>query len=658
MGFLEDLKKRLSTPGAEAFSRERFEASRPGYLGGLGRPASQTSDVIPPYLFDAAAAARRRRRKIIFSIGIFLAALLAAAGAYGGFRWYRVSRTVQKDQVEVSLTGAERVTSGEDVTIKLQLKNASRVGWENVVVSFRVPPGFTVKSANPSPAGSPFGVGPLPPSLAPRSPEEPLVWAVGSLPARAVTEMSVTGRLLGEEGTSALFSATVTLTPENRPGTTVEKPTVASIVLAAIPVDLTIDVPRTASSGTPITVRVVYQNRTERDLQGARFVLEAPPGFAVNSTTPAISGRELVWDVPALPPQGQGEITVAGVISGDPETVKPFNAKVGFVTPDGRFLVARQVQRSLTIEQAALGLSQLLNGELDLLKVAPGTEVDGRVQYKNTGTAGLREVIITLAFEGEGLDARSVKVEGGFFDSRRKTITWSAASTPVLRALRPGEGGEVPFKFRISPVEDLPFAREEDRNFALRTRAVGDSPDLPTPPGAPKQVITDQFEILLNTVPTIFLDAFYDDGRAGLPASQGPLPPQVSKETVLTVRARLGNTSNEMIDATYRTILPEGVRWVGKEYHTTGTVRFNERTRDVSWTVPLIPARAGTALPGPEFAFQVGMTPSLNQVGSEVALTRGHTLEGTDAFTTALLRAEAAAVTTRTVDPENAEVVR
>lgn len=659
MGFLEDLKKRLSTPGAEAFSRERFEASRPGYLGRPAPSRSQTSDVVPPYLYDAAQAARRRRRKIIIGIGVFLFALLAAGGALGGVAWYVASRTVQKEQVELSLTGPERVTSGEDVTVRLQIKNASRVGWENVVVSFKSPPGFTVKSAQPVPAGAPIGLGPLPASVEPRGPEEPLAWAVGSLPARASTEMSVTGRLLGEEGTSALFSATVTLTPENRPEKPpVEKSSVASVVLEAIPVDLTIDVPQAAASGTPITVRIVYQNRTEKDLTGARFVLEAPQGFVVNSTTPSVSGRELLWDVPPLPPQGQGEIAVAGVISGDPETVRPFKAKVGFVTPDGRFLVAREVQRSLKIERAALSLSQILNNELDLLKVNPGTEIDGRVRYTNTGTAGLREVILTLAFEGEGLDARSVKVEGGFFDSRKKTMTWSAASTPALRALRPGESGEVKYTFQILTSDQLPFAREEDRNFALRARAVGDSPDLPTPPGAPKQVITDQFEILLNTVPSIALAAFYDDGRAGLPVSQGPIPPEVGKETIVTVSARLGNTSNEIIDATYRTVLPEGVRWVGKEYHTTGEVRYNERTRDVSWTVPLIAARAGVALPSPEFAFQVGITPSLNQVGSEVALTRGHTLEGTDAFTTARLRAEAAAVTTRNVDPKNAEVVR
>ncbi|TSC61513.1 MAG: Uncharacterized protein G01um1014106_744 [Parcubacteria group bacterium Gr01-1014_106] len=312
----------------------------------------------------------------------------------------------------------------------------------------------------------------------------------------------------------------------------------------------------------------------------------------------------------------------------------------------------------MSIEHAALTLTQTLNNERDTLKVPPGTEIQGVVQYRNTGTAGLREVIVRLNFEGVGLDPQTVKVEGGAFDSQRKQITWSAASSPQLRALRAGDVGDLKYTFRLLTPQNLPFASETDKNFSLITRAIGDSPDLPTPPGAPKQVVTDQFDILLNTVPSIRLDAFTDDGRAGLPTSTGPMPPQVGKETVLTVRARLNNTSNDVIDATHKTVLPEGVRWVGKEYHTIGEVRFNERTRDVVWTVPLLPARAGAALPEPEFAFQVAITPSLNQAGQEVALTRGHTLDGTDAFTTVRVRAEAAAVTTRNVDPKKAEVVR
>lgn len=655
MGFLEDLKKRLTTPGAEAFSEERFLKSKPRYVReGLPPGETQTTDVAPPYLFDAAAAARRRRRRFFLGILLLVAVVLVAGGTYAGIRWYRESRTVQQHHVTITFDGPDRVTSGEDLALKLRLENNSRVDWENVTLELVTPEGFGLKQASPAPVPAPPGTATE--KSAGASPA--LVWVVGTLPSRARSEFTVQGKLLGEEGTPARFTATVRLTPEHRPGEPAEKAATASVILAGIPVDLTIDVPQRASSGTPMTVRIVYQNRTPKDLTGARITLEAPTGFTLSAATPPVQERELSWELTGVPPQGQGEIAVSGIIEGEPDTAKPFVARVGFLAPGGRFLVQRTVQRTLTIARAAMSLTQALNDERDILKVNPGAEVQGKVRYKNTGSGGLREVIVKLTFEGVGLDPTAVRVQGGFFDSRLEQITWSAASSPALRALRPGDQGELTYSFRILPTAALPFTRESDRNFQLVTQAIGDSPDLPTPPGAPKQVATDRFEILLNSVPSLDLAAFYDDGRAGLPVSTGPLPPQVGQETILTVRVRVSNTSNALVDTAYRTVLPESVRWVGQEYHTTGDVRYNERTRDVLWTIPLIAARAGTALPGPEFAYQVAIIPSLNQVGQEVALTRGHTLEGTDAFTAARLRAEAETMTTRHVDPKKAEVVR
>lgn len=661
MGFLENLQRRLTTPGAEAYSRERFRTSRPPYLREQPPPGSQTTDVVPPSFYDAAAAARRRRRRALIATLLLGGVLLVAGGTYAGIRWYQEVQTVQKHHIQLALESPERVTSGDDVTIRLGVTNESRVPWENVTVEVQTPRGFALKSSTPAPVsrGSASAAAERSPRGAADDRGETIVWAVGTLPPKAGSDFSVTGRLFGEGGETALFTASVRLTPANRPGGTLEKSTLVSVVLSEIPVDLTIDVPRTAASGTPITVRVVYQNRLPRDLTGARLVVEIPSGFALRSTDPRVSDPEqLAWDLPALPPQGEGSITFRGIIEGTPETTHPFTAQVGSLLPDGRFLVQRTVQRSLVIARIGLTLTQLLNRGQGPLKVTPGQEIEGLVRYRNTGTVGLREVIVRLTFEGIGLDASAVKVTGGFFDGRTKTITWSAASTAQLRALRPGEAGELAFSFRILPPEALPFARDADRNFSLTTKAVGDSPDLLTPPGAPKEVATSEYDILVNTVPSVELHAFYDDGRAGLPKSQGPLPPEVGKETVLTVRVRLHNTSNEIIDATYQTVLPEGVRWGEAEYHTSGNVSFNGRTRDVLWTIPVVPARAGAALPGPEFAFQVAITPSLNQVGSEVALTRGQILEGTDAFTAVRVRAEAEAVTTRLVDPERAEVVR
>lgn len=651
MGFIDDLKKKLATPGAEEFVKARFRAQRPTVA--LDAGATPPPSAPPPVFFDAEEAARRRRKRLVWVLLLAGAAALVAGGSYVSVQWYREVRTVQKHHVLLSVSGPDRAVAGEAVVLKLRVENGSWVPWENVVLTVQPPESFHLKTAQPTPASSPsVGAAGAVASVA------PMVWDLGTVPPRASQDFTVTGQIFGEQGMTALFTAHAKLTPGNRPGTTVENEVFTPISITEIPVDLSIDVPQSAASGTPITIRVVYRNRTELDLTSAELRLEAPEGFAPQTITPPIIGRELIWILPAVPPQGEGEVSVVGVIKGEPDLPKPFRASVGFRTPDGTFLAQRSVQRSLTISRSALSLTQMMNKERDTLKADPGTEVHGSVQFKNTGTRGLREVIIRLSVEGTGMDERSIRVEGGSYDGRSKTITWSPASSPQLRTLRPQESGDVAYLFQLLPVSELPLTTEPAGHYAVTARAVADSPDLPTPPGAPKEIVADQFQLLVNTVPTLRLGAFYDDGRAGLTPSTGPLPPQVGQETVLTVSVRIGNTSNEVTDGTYHTTLPESVQWVGKEYHTLGDVRFNERTREITWTVPLLAARAGIALPEPEFAYQVAITPSLNQVGQDVALTRGHLFEGTDAFTVARVRAETEGVTTELVDPKRSEVVR
>lgn len=640
MGFLDDLKKRMSTSGAERYSEERFREAQPQLAS--EEPAAQTSDVTPPLLVDVEAEARRRRRRLFWSITVLVGVLLVAGGTVWGVRAYRAAHTVAQRLISLRVEAPEKALSGNDVQIKIAVANDSRVTWNNVVVEAELPDGLTVKNASPKPASTTGTVR----------------WAIGTLRPRESSALSLVGRLVGEEGTSPTVTATVILTPENVPGVELKKSQFAAVRIDAVPLDVAVEAPKQAASGEQVTVRVAYQNRTAADLTDVRVLLTPPPGFVVQSTDPVVAGRDLVWNLSTVPQQGQGILTVVGFIEGEPEAVRPFRAAIGFISQDGKFLAQRQVQATTTIARRALTVSQTFNNERDFLKVDPGADIQARVLFKNTGDVGLRDIIVKLVFEGRGLDAATVETQGGFFDSQTNTITWTAASSAALKTLRPGESGELAFRFRTPTVSGLPLTGPADKNFSLVSKVTADSPDIPAPVGAPKEIVSDRFEIFVNSVLSLDLAALYDDGRAGLPVGKGPVQPQVGQESVYTVRVRANNTSNDVVDAIYRTVLPEGLRWTNDKYTTVGSVAYNERTREVRWNIGAVPARAGTALPSPEFSFQVGLTPSLHQVGEKAALTKGHTFDGTDVFTAARLHAEGPALTTEDVDPRRAEVLR
>lgn len=640
MGFLDDLKKRMSTPGADRFSEERFKQARPKVTPREG--AAQTRDVTPPLLVDVEAEARRRHRRFVFSVALGVSVIVIAGGTVFGIRWYRETHTVGEKTIGLKVEAPESVLSGADVTYRIIVRNNSRVIWNNVTLEAKVPENIFVKNIDPQPASAAGAV----------------TWDLGTLRPKASVTFAILGRLVGEEGTSPTLTATVILTPENAPGTKVDKAQFAAVRVQAVPVDLAIEAPKQAASGENMKVHVAYQNRTRVDLTGARVVVTPPAGFTVEATNPLIAGRDLAWDLPPIPQQGEGSVSIAGFLEGNPDDARSFKVAIGFLTPDGKFVAQREVQTTTTITRRALTITQEFQKRQDILKANPGEMVPGKVLYKNTGNVGLRDVIVELKFEGKGLDGRTVETTGGFYNSGKETITWTASSVPQLKTLRPGESGELVFKFKILSAKDLPFTSELDKNFSLVSRVTADSPDIPTPIGQPKEIFSDRFEILLNSVLTLAIDGFFDDGRAGLPVSTGPVPPRVGEETITTIRARVSNTSNDVVDAVYRTKLPEGIRWTDNKYTTSGDVAYNPRAREVTWNIGAIPARAGTGLPGPEFSFQVGLTPSLNQVGKEVPLTRGHSVEGTDVFTAARLQASADALTTRDSYQKNGGVVR
>ncbi len=646
MGFLEDLQKKLSTPGADHFSEERFRKAKPRVYSEL--PETQTVDKIPPVMFDMEKEARRKRRRFYLILGIAVAVLAVASATLIGIRVFNDLRSVKPGAIGITIDHPATATSGDTVKYEIALKNSSRVRWQNVAVEAILPEGFEPKESIPAAVS---GTGTA-------------RWGAGTLDPGQTVSFKLFGRLLGEEGDSPRLSVTATLNPESAPVRTEKKTEYASVVIDTVPLDLAVTAPRQAANGEKIKLDIAYRNRTQNDLNDVRVVLYPPvPGFSFLSsgTEPTASDKEtgtLTWDLKTVAQQTNAIIAIEGTMSGDPDASRQFRAEIGFLDEKGKMIAQKKVAAITVIARRALSVNQYVKEAQDSLRVDPGEELKGRVVVKNTGDIGLRNVIVKMTLGGKALNAKTVKAPGGFYSSQSGTITWSAGSVPGLSALRSQGQVELPFEFQVIRREDIPYSTEADRNFNITAVSVADSPDLPTPPGAAKEVSSGTFEILLNSVLGIKTDAFYDDGRAGLPISTGPKTPTVGQETVYTVRARITNTTNEIIDGTYRVTLPEGVRWLNNKYTTAGEAQYTERNRELVWRLGVIAPRAGTAFPGPEFAFQVGITPSLNQLGSAPMLAKGSVMEGRDAYTGAQIRAVAEPVTTESVDARNYEVVR
>ena len=640
MAFLDDLKTKMSTPGADRYSEERFNQALPKVVE--QETASQITDAVPPILSNIEDEARRRRKKIYLIIGIVAGVALIASLTYWGIMAYRRAHIVDQNSIGLEISGPESVPSGENAQVTAKVKNNSGVVWQNVILDIQAPAGFALDKVDPKSQAT----------------DGTLKWGIGKLAPRESATFLLDGRLVGKANTTANFIANVTLTPENASQNKQTKKQFATVGVDDSLVQISLIAPPQAASGERMKVKIIYQNKKTSDATGVRINVTAPSGFTLMEANPPVTGNNMEWNLPQLAQQSQGEIVFNGTIQGDPDVVRTFKATLGFVGVDGTFLYQNDVQATTAIARRALTVVQLFNNQQDSLKVNPSEVVEAKVQVKNTGDIGLRDLIVKTSFLGIGLDPVAVESAGGFYDSRLNVITWTAASVPALKTLRAGDTAEMKYRFRMLGIKNLPYTTEADKNFAVTVQTSADSPDIPTPIGGEKIISSGAFQIMLNSVLQVNLAAYYDDGRTGLPVSVGPQPPQVGTETIYTIRVRLNNSSADVTDGIYRTTLPEGIRWINNKYTTTGTVTYDERTREIRWLIGIIPARSGSGVPAPAFDFQVGLTPSLNQIGSKPVLCLGGSIEGTDSFSASRLRAISDIVTTEMVNPELSDVVR
>ena len=578
--------------------------------------------------YNLAGKQAARRRKA-FWIGGSLAGLVVIfiAVVIVTFQ-FRASRQVTEDQIGISFEGPADVQSGEEVVYTIRYRNDSRVVWENVEIAAELPEELSVTETDPAAEMS----------------GRQAVYQHGRLASGEEASILVRGRLVGEEGQVVVMQAAIMLTPENFPSGRFSKTAIVPTTLTAMPISVAIDAAQTAAPRERIRAVIVVRNLGNRAIEEAVLNVTPSPGIELSTEDPEFSsGFSAVtssWDLGELPPLGETTRTLILFAEGQPGERRPINVEIGVRRADA-VLTQRRVTHVVTISASELTIEQIYNDTTEPQTVFPEGEVVGVIRYRNTGTAGMRDVVVTVQFEGAGFDPGSLQLAGGrgAYDPRTNTITWTSATVPELSVLDPGETGNLEFNFDILPVAEFPVEGDSASNVALVSTATIDSQDLKAPAGQEQRVISDRAVLAIGTNLSVDVTAFYDDGRLGI-QSTGPNPPRVGETTTYTVRARAGSTLNDAGDVRLLAVLPDGVEYTGQAFVTSGNVEFNDRAREVTWRMPLLPALTGRTRPAEELHFQIAVTPGENLRGRVITFLNRLVADGQDLFVDQLVTTE------------------
>ncbi len=434
------------------------------------------------------------------------------------------------------------------------------------------------------------------------------------------------------------------------------KEAVYNFTISASPVNLSLGLPTEINSGRDLTLDVKIISNSPSVLANVLLSLNYPPGFSFREASiPATKGNN-IWSLGDLPVGIEKHIVIHGVLDGQDEELKTFQATVGLAdsrTADKVAVIYSNLTQSLAIRRPFVGLSLTLNdqpGSLNDLVFDPGSQLSGQLTWINNTPGVVSNLRIKLALVGSIYDRRSVNVNNGFYRSTDNTIIWDKSLINSLATLTPGAGNQTSFSFSLLPSLALQGAIANNPQLEIIGTIIG---ERLTDNNQSETVSTEIHKIIrLRSVVALAAKTSYANGPF---TNSGPRPPKVNQKTTYTLTWSVTNPSNDLSGVLVSTILPPYVTWLETISPPSEKLTYNEKDHSVVWELGAVPARTGFEIPTRAVSFQVALIPSLSQISQSPPLSGALNLIGTDNFAGTKVQLSRNSLTTQTGEGEQGD---
>lgn len=563
-------------------------------------------------------------KKILIGSVIFcvVAVSVGAALFFGG------QNRISADLVDMKIAGPSSIAAGQELALEAVIENKNRVPLESVVLTVTYPDGTRVP-------------GSLAQELT-RTREQ-----LDTVLARSESRRTASAVLFGEKDTVQEIVFTVEFRLEGGSALfTREKR--YEIGITSAPLIVTIENPQEINANQRFDFAVDISSNTAETLEGVIFKAEYPSGFRFESADPQPSAGNTQWQLGTIKTGDKKRIVISGTLDAQNEEERTFRFTTGLGKPDDEETIGAAfsaIARSITVRRPFLSLDLKALGRTADGAVKPGESAQVSLTWKNNLPVKLLDVRAEAVVEGDTLNESTVKVaSGGFYRSLDNTAFWDKTTDPKLSVMEPGQTGVASFSFSsVGNVSPLGGSKQITVTVKVAGTQVTDT-------GKQERIeVVGTRVIRLSTVPRFTSETLRSVGPF---ENEGPVPPRADTETTYTVRWRMENGQNTVTGGTARAVLPPYVTWKGNVSPSSESVTFNPITREVIWDLGDTLAGAGRGAPEKVAFFQVGIVPSLSQVGSDPVLVEGVSYVGTDRFTREPVRLSASSVSIRySADP-------
>lgn len=581
------------------------------------------------YAAPEGAAPRERLARFFTMKKLFIASLVffGIALLFFLFVILRGSNIVSSRNVSILVDGPASVGAGEEASFRVVIENKNNTALEFSDLLVEFPSGTRVA----------------------KNLEEELTrfrTSLGTIgPNKTITE-TVDAALFGQEGDEKEIAITLEYRAADSNAIFVAEKTYR-VHISSSPFTLRAVAPDEVSAKQEFSLAVEIASQTDEAVQNVLISVDYPFGFSFIDSSLAPSFGNNTWSLGDLPKGGSRTVTIRGILEGQDGDERVFRIEGGLADASNTKklgVVYGTSLKTIRIVRPSLGVSSSLGGNsADEVAVTAGRRVDAEVSLTNNTPTKILDARVAVTLSGEVLEKASVAAPAGFYRSIDNTVIWDKTSVAALNEIAPG--ADVRLFFSFAPLSPL-FTGVRIKNPVLALDIVAEGKHIGND-GVLKDVRIETSQAAkVNSDIRLTQRAAYYEGPFG---NSGPIPPKAEVETTYTVFWTIVNTANDVEGAAVTARLPAYMRWIGAVSPSGERVSYDPDLRIVTWRAGNVLAWRGVASLPHEAAFQVGLLPSVSQIGRAPVLIEEATFSGTDEFTGAALSDKSPAATTEII---------
>lgn len=545
------------------------------------------------------------KKFFVFSLVFFLIAL-----GYAGYMFLIRGNTVSNNNIDISVLSNAYTAGGEEYPLLLEIinKNNSPLLLVDLVVEY---PKNSVSSSTKD--------------------NDFLRMSLGTIPAGGIKNENIKITLFGEQGSTQDINISLEYRVEGSNAIFVKEKKF-EISINSTPINLSVDAPTEISSNQDMTLDIKSTLNATKAVSNMLIKVDYPIGFQFDKATPEPSFGNNVWEMGDFAPGSEHSIMVFGkmidVSDGEEKVFRVWSGSQSTADKASIETIFNTIEHFVLIQKSSIEANLLINGISSVdYAVDTKTPVQGQIRWKNNLETKITDLVITAKITGNAVNRKTISSNQGFYNSSSDTIVWDKNSQSKFAEIDPGDGGEVSFSFSPLSLYSAGGGMISSPYIDVEISVKGEQADN-------NGVVADLTNKQIKNIKVISdlgltNKALYYSGAY---TNTGPMPPKVEQKTTYTIVWSLSNTSNNISEAKVISTLPSWMRFVGIFTPTAEDLTYNSSTKEITWNVGRVQKGAGITDAKKEVSFQVELTPSLSQVGTNPIILNNTTLTGHDDF--------------------------